>query len=86
MSYLSNKKNQVCIENVFYKAGTLNCCLRHATSWTAFFLSYVHDLRISLPDTGLYSYEDNTCIFYQHRDFPIVENILKRFRLHADAL
>ena len=78
-SYLSNRKFLVCIDKVFFEAGTLKYGVPQGSILgLLLFLLYVNDLPQSLSDAGSYFYADDTCIFYQHENVKKIEIFLNK--------
>ena len=77
-SYLSNRKVLVCID-IFSEAGTLMYGVPQSSILGPLLcLLYVNDLPQSLSDAVSYLYTDDTCIFYQHKNFKKIENVLNK--------
>ena len=61
------------------EAGTINCGVpQGSVLGRLLFLLYTNDIPQALSDSHTYLYVDNTSIFYQHKDFAEIENVLRK--------
>ena len=74
----SNRKFFVKIEGVFSEEGLLTWSSIRFYSRTTPFLIYNNNLPESLSETASNLYDDDRCIYYQHRDIQKIENVLNK--------
>ena len=69
----------VSLDNMFSEAGTINCRVpQRSISGPLLFLLDINYIPQAPSDSQIYSYANDTSIFYQHKDVTETENILSK--------
>jgi len=80
MSYLSGRKQTVCVNNIFSDFKPVTCGVPQGSILgPLLFLCYVNDMSISIdPDCKLILYADDSAILYAHKDPHVISEKLSR--------
>ena len=77
-SYLSNRKQQICLNKVMSKPGLVNCGVPQGSILgPLLFLCYVNDMSISIDsECKLILYADDSAILFSHKDPNVISEKL----------